>query len=473
MMNPNGAIRWAAVGLAALLAGCVSAPTPVGPGVLWQPPGRAVSRGEEWQAARTEQPDLSRPRTLAELADLALRRHPASRKAWNDARAAAARVEAARGTFMPAVVGTAGASLQSVEAQPDSFDQDTVRVGPGLQVNYLVLSFGGGRSAAVEAALQTVYAADYAFNRSLQDVLLGVETAYYGLVSAEAGIAAAEANLKDARTALEAAKTRLNAGAGTRLDVLQSQANVDESLYALASVQGQLQAARGALAVAVGAPADTPVKVVPPAEGTPPPLSSQDISALIDRALQRRPDIAALRATVAAKQAAATAVGANLWPSLYFNGSVSRTQYDNDGEKPMQDRDWSYLAGLSLQWTLFDGFQTLSARRAARAEVEAVQAVLAQAELAASADVWFRFHAHETALKKVAASAAVLASASASHNAALDSYRNGVKSLLDVLNAESLLAQARSQQIAARLEAFASFAQLAHAVGLLGTGRSE
>ena len=71
-------------------------------------------------------------------------------------------------------------------------------------MNYLVFNFGGGRKAALDQALQTVYAADFAFNRSIQDVLLAVETAYYGAVSAQAGVAAADlANLELSRVTLE------------------------------------------------------------------------------------------------------------------------------------------------------------------------------------------------------------------------------------------------------------------------------
>jgi N-ethylmaleimide reductase len=155
---------------------------------------------------------LGEPMTLAELADTALQNNPASRKAWNDARAAVAQVAQAKGYFMPTLVANAGASREKTTAEPDTYDSGSTRYGPGLEVNYLILNFGGGRKAAVEAALQTVYAANFTFNRSIQDILLAAETAYYGVISARAGIQAAEATVKDARTALEATQIRKSAG---------------------------------------------------------------------------------------------------------------------------------------------------------------------------------------------------------------------------------------------------------------------
>ena len=371
--------------------------------------------------------------------------------------------------------GGHGDGRQHTSTEPDNLDQDFIKYNPGLQLNYLILNFGGGRKAAVEAALQTVYATDFAFNQSIQDVLLAVEAAYYSLVSAQAGIEAAETNVKDAKTTLDAAQERLNAGTGTQLEVLQAQANYDQSLYGLAGAQGLLKVAGGSLALAVGMPADTVLQVTPPSMEVPAPLSVQTMRQLIDAALLRRSDIAALRATLAAKKATVTAVGSELWPSLYLTGSASRDYFDvqKESAQPMQESDWAFFGGLSLQWTLFDGFQTLSAKHVAEAQAESAKAQLEQAQLAASTEVWTRYNTYETALQKYKFSLAYLQSATASHEAALESYKAGLKSILDVLNAESQVAQARSQHVTARQEAFTALSTLAHATGLLEKGGAD
>ena len=469
IMKRLGSTLFLAAALAASLGGCLSAPAPSDPVSVWSPPSAAQQQADPWPDLRHRQPDAAKVLALPELADIGLRNNPATRKTWNEARAAAAQVEQARGYFMPTITAVGGVTRQHIATQPDTLDQDFTKYNPGLQVNYLILNFGGGRQAAVEAALQTVYAADFAFNQSIQDVLLAVESAYYGVVSAQAGIEAAETNVKEAKTTLEAARERLNAGMGTQLEVLQAQANYDQSLYGLAGAQGQLKIACGLLAQAVGEPADTALQVTAPSMEVPEELSVENMRQLIDAALQRRPDIAALRATAAAREATVTAVGSELWPSLYLTGSASRDYYDVQKESslPMQDRDWAFVAGLSLQWTLFDGFQTVNAKRVARAQAESAKAQLEQAQLAASADVWTRYNAYETALQKYKFSVAFLQSATASHEAAMESYTAGLKSILDVLNAESQVAQARSQHVAARQEAFTALSALAHATGLL------
>jgi outer membrane protein len=460
------------VGSAALLAGCMSAHPPTDTTTPWTPPKAAQNPDHIWDSVRAQPIDKSKPLTLAELADIALQNNPASRKAWNEARAAAAKVSQARGYFMPTLVANAGAGREKTTAEPDTFDSSFTKYGPGLQVNYLILNFGGGRQAAVEAALQTVYAANYNFNRAIQDILLATETAYYGLNSALTGALAAEASVKEARAALEAAQIRKSAGAGTELEVLQAQAVYDQSLYGLASAQGQALVARGSLAQAIGVPADTELRVTEPTVNVVDSLQTLDMQKFIDEALNRRPDIAALRATLAAEKAIVKAVGSELWPSLYFTGNATHDSFQNVSGKELQESDWSYSGGISLQWTLFDGFQTLSAKRVAQAQADSLLAQLQQAELAASADVWARYHNYETALQKYKFSTAYLHSASSSYHLALDSYKAGLKSILDLLNAESQLAQARNQQIAARQETFVALANLAYSTGLLEKGGS-
>jgi outer membrane protein TolC len=61
-------------------------------------------------------------------------------------------------------------------------------------------------------------------------------------------------------------------------------------------------------------------------------------------------------------------------------------------------------------------------------------------------------------------------SAGASLELAFESYQSGVKTILDLLNAENQLAQTRSQQIAARQEVFTALANLAHATGIIEKG---
>jgi outer membrane protein len=101
-----------------------------------------------------------------------------------------------------------------------------------------------------------------------------------------------------------------------------------------------------------------------------------------------------------------------------------------------------------------------------------MRAQLRQAELAASAEIWARFQNYETALRKHEFSTVALKSAAASREMALESYNAGVRTLLDLLNAENQLSQARRQQVAVRQEVFSALAYLTYVTGLIEKGHT-
>ena len=120
---------------------------------------------------------------------------------------------------------------------------------------------------------------------------------------------------------------------------------------------------------------------------------------------------------------------------------------------------------LSLNWTVFDG----GARRSRLAEAEA-QIRAAEAGVAATRDriqdqVWTAYSNLNTAFRQREAATALLTAATQSYSAALESYNYGVRNLLDVTNAQKVLAQARSTDIQARTQVLAALADLAFRTG--------
>lgn len=368
---------------------------------------------------------------------------------------------------MPSITGVAEGERRKVDADPASFDTDYLRLAPGLQLNYLIINFGGGRQAAVEQALHSVYASNFSFNRSIQDVVLSVELAYYGLHAAKAGVNAAEANLKDALTSLNAAQSLRDAGLGVELDVLQAQAACDQATYARTDALGRLKSAEANLARSMALPADANIPTEFTTNAIPAQLPISNMRTLIETAIAKRPDISALHSALTSRLAAIRVSKAANKPSLYLNGTASRGSFDTYGGKELQADDWSAAATLSLRWTLFDGFQTQSSRDTAMAQAEALRHQLEQAKIAVAAEVWTRYYAYDAAVLKHHASLALLKSTSSAYEMAFQSYTSGLKSILDVLDAENRLAQARRQLAESQQEAFSALAYLAHATGVL------
>ena len=469
-MRRNVAVILTMVALAT--AGCGTVETPESPTRSWVPPASLHQEDPVWQQVRRQanQPEPGKPLTLAQLVDLALTNSPASRKAWEEAHAAAIGVAQAKGYFAPTVTAVGGARYDRYSAEGPNNDRNRAAIGPGLELNYLVLNFGGGYDAAVEQALQTVYAANFQFNQTIQNAMLATETAYYELVSATAAITASEEIQKDAVAVLDAAVKRKDAGLATKLDVLQAQTIVDQSCFLLETARGRAKTARGMLALAVGIAADSPFDVAMPADDVAAGINQPEISRLIDESLARRSDIAALRAQVAAKEAAVKVAKAAGSPSLYLTGGTYWNEYGNFGDSTGADRDLSFSAGVAVRWDIFDGYRNRNEQHAAAALARAAREQLRQAELAAGAEIWIQYNSLDTALQQLVFSRSVLVTATETQRMASESYQAGMKGILDLINAETRLAEARIQVITSRQAIFSALARLAHAAGTLSKG---
>jgi outer membrane protein len=79
--------------------------------------------------------------------------------------------------------------------------------------------------------------------------------------------------------------------------------------------------------------------------------------------------------------------------------------------------------------------------------------------------VWVAYSNLTTAFRQREAAAALIAAATQSYSAALESYNYGVRNLLDVTSAQKALAQARSTDILARTQVLAALADLAFRTG--------
>jgi outer membrane protein TolC len=82
--------------------------------------------------------------------------------------------------------------------------------------------------------------------------------------------------------------------------------------------------------------------------------------------------------------------------------------------------------------------------------------------------VFNSYYALRTATQRVRTSGDLLASATQSEQVALGRYKAGAGSLLDLLTAQAVLADARAQVIQTRLSWYTTLAQLAHDAGILG-----
>ena len=410
---------------------------------------------------------------LPAVVDVALRNNPETRRAWEDSRAAAARYGRSLSAYYPevGVEATAGPSrfLFQNDPQPITIKQNELQ--PQIELTWTLLDFGR-RASTAEASRQRLLAANFAFNRKMQDVVFAAQRAYFALDAAKGMQRAAEKNLELARSVREAAEERAALGLATQPDVLLTRQVDAKAVYDLENARVLVSDAQAALALALGVPANAPLEIAD-LESQPLPRNlSVAVDDVIDAALQQRPDLAARMAQIRAGEAAVEKARADFLPTIGFSGSygedIWRYRINGAPRDDVASPDYAYM--FNFDWDLFKGFDRVNAVREAEAERDAARAELANLQLEATAAVWKAYFNYRAARKKLDYAESLLRASQDAYDANREGYGLGLNTIVELLTGERDLANARYLVVQTRAELLTRSAELAWAAGAMEVG---
>jgi outer membrane protein TolC len=383
------------------------------------------------------------PLTVDAAVRIALDRNPVTRAAAEGVRVAEAAAGEARAPYYPTLgVGASYARWETHAFLPEGLVGSTIpsTIGPtndwtAAFTGRYTLYDSGRRAADLRTALAHQRVAEHEAARVRQDLAFEVRRAFYALVGARDGERVAAMNLARAEEHLRLAQERRAAGAVSGGDVVQAQVQVAEARLARVRVESLVQQARGALNTAMGLPVATPIE--PDSQETPvAPLDAIDVSGGLAQALADRPAIrAAVQRALAATEAVSAAQSA-FGPRIAAEWSAGL----RDSEFFPSDRDWR--AGVTVTWSLFDGFakrHRLAGARAARARGEAE---VERARQAVQAEVWSAHAKLRETHEAIGAAEALIRDADENVRIARERYRVGAGTVNELLDAQAALARA-------------------------------
>jgi len=406
--------------------------------------------------------------SLSELIDLAETHNPATREAWERACAQAASLGVTRAALFPtlAAIAVSETSRQQAFFGNRFYGQEAQDFQVELDLNYTLFDFGA-RTGRINDARARLLEANFAFNDTHRQLIYQVQEAYFRLLSSMGQEDAAQASLSNAQAVQQAAEDRLAHGLATLPDVLEARSATAQAEYDLQAILGTEEIARGDLATAVGTSA-TAVIHVQPLDQVPTPDSIGDtVDEAIDRALRQRPDLMQQVAKIRSATARVKEAKAAYYPTLSLNASTATPLiYGLQSPYP-----WAHTADLvgaldfNLQWTVFDGGVRKKGLAQAQADAHAAEAQVKVARIQIADEVWAAYSNLNTAFRQREAALALLQASVESYSAALESYKYGVRNLLDVTAAQRTLAQARTADILAQAQVLTAFAELAFRTG--------
>jgi outer membrane protein len=424
------------------------------------------------QLASDRQPlwhlDPQRIYTLPELIDLAELHNPETRAAWQRARLRADELGIARSAYYPTLeAAVLAASIRQAPLIGEFFHRQTIAlVRPTLHVEYLIFDLGG-RSGAVDVGRANLLIQNLEFNDTHRRLIYEIASSYFRLLNAEGQREAAEVSFKNAETVESDAEYRLKNGLATRPDLLEASAARAQADYELQATVGAEQIAQSELATTMGLPADAQFRVQNLSELPVPTSAADSLGEEIERALQQRPDLLGDMARIRAAHGELKQARSSYFPTIHFagDGGVVRGRGQQDPYPGHYAEGEIWSAGLELRWTLFDGLRREKRVAAAKAEMSAVDADLHALRDQIEKEVFTAYTNLRTALRQQQAATALLEASSQSYEAARRSYDLGLRSQLDVISAQKSLAQARSEDVAARSGLLLQVADLAFRTG--------
>ena len=463
-------------GLGALLAGCT-----VGPDFVPPPEPQVQSFAEEPVDVSVSDPREAQQRLALGKKIAAswwsLMRSPQLDKVLQQAIADSKTIAAAKATLaqaQEAVTATAGglypqvnlnASISRQKPNPEaqgiqqpSSIFNLYTIGPSVT---LPLDIFGETKRQVEQQDALAQFQSQQLNAAYLTLTGNAVNQALAIASARAQIKAVEAIIADDEHNLKSVEEELKVGSSTKIDLESARSQLATDRNQLPPLRQQLSVAKHALSVLAGKA---------PAEWSPPDFELADFKlppelpvTLPSEIVHQRPDILAAEAQLHAATAAVGVATAQLYPNLSLSASFSQQALTTGPLFTAASSIWSAAGNLTAP--IFHGGTLTAQKRGAEDAFQATLANYQQTVLTSFGQVADTLKALEHDAQLVDGQRRALDSAQASAELTRTSFESGQANLLQVLDAERLLQQARLGYVRAVAQRYQDTAQLFIAMG--------
>ncbi|HEX8980759.1 MAG TPA: TolC family outer membrane protein [Parasulfuritortus sp.] len=309
--------------------------------------------------------------------------------------------------------------------------------------------------------------AEAQFSQAEQALILRVARAYFDVVSAREAIAAAEAQVRAMEEQLAQATHGHQVGTLAVTDVYEAKSRRDLAMAQLVVARNELSNTRTELGKIVGHVAYPLAKLKPGA--VTPQLQPSDSQSWSNQARESNPAVIAQKASLAAAREEVSRNRAEHLPTLDLNASYGRNYSSGSLTWPT---DYSTLAvsrqaGVQLNVPIFSGGASSARVKASVANQFKAQADLEAARRQAAADADQAYVGIENGVAEVEALESAVQSSRNAVKGSLAGFKLGIRTNIDVLNAQQQLYGAIRDLAKARYESLYQVLKLKAAAGIL------
>ncbi|NIY74434.1 TolC family outer membrane protein [Thalassospira sp. HF15] len=352
--------------------------------------------------------------------------------------------------------GSAGVRDNETEVNGSTTDNSLRPYTVGLDVTQ-PLYRGGRTTAETDRAESRIKAARASLRSTEQDVMLQVATAYFNVLRDTAVVELNQNNVRVLERQLEATRDRFEVGEVTRTDVSQAEARLAGAKADLISAQGALANTGAQYERLVGNPPSN-LEIPNPLAGLP-----TSISDVLSIAQGQHPDVLQAVYTEEAAQSDIRLSEGSLYPEVSLSAGVERTHEAQTEDLTSDTAD--IIASVSIplyqQGAVFSNVRSAK-QTAGQARIQIDEARRAVIENATSA-----WETLVTARASIESQQAQVSSAEVALDGVQREASVGSRTVLDVLDQEQELLQARVDLVGSRRDAAVAEFQVKAAMGAL------
>ena len=419
------------------------------------------------------------PLTLQQAVAIALEKNPQRKAALADTKSAAYDVKIARSSLLPRLtfsetvlrgndpVYVFGSKLRQQRFTSADFALNTLNT-PAPFGNFstrlsgswtLFDSLASWRS--VNRAELMKEASQHELERTEQETEYQVIESYFGVLLAKKQVDVAEQSLKTAEAIVERSKNRYEAGVIVESDYLSAQVRFAGRKQELIRVQNNLSLARAQLSAALGL--STSTDFAPVDELSERSLPAVKLEDLEQQAMTSRPDLRRIRSGEAAQKQSVLIAKSSFGPRV---NAIAGWEADNPTFLAGGGGN-NWLAGMELQFDLFQGGAKRAQLAREQATLEKVSALQEAAKDAVRLEVRRAYYDMDTAKQQLEVARLAIADSKESLRVNQNRYDAGLSTITDLLASEETARRTQTDYWETVRRYFTGYAALELASGTL------
>ncbi len=432
--------------------------------------------------AFAQQGDAEKQLTLQNCIDIALQRNTNVLQAQYQSQSQDAKLLSAYGALLPTVDATGQFQYQYNQIQsgvtvggvliPLTAKSISRRYAAGIGANYTLFD-GTANIAGLNMVQSQSKSAGLSYTRAKQTAVYQTTQQYLAVFNARDQLKISEDNLKRDQRQLEQIKESNSVGSASLADVYQQQAIVSGDEYALVQAKNNYDQSQANLKFFLGIPVSDSVIFADPAVSSSIDTTQfeqenaryRQIAALLDKALESRPDYEAALENVNASKSSLTIAKAAYSPTI-----AAFAQYGINGPglgSGDLSQNKAFYGGLTVTLPIFNGFQTQTNIQVADVNLKSAEQTLDATRRQVQLDVYQALLNLYSSEKGYESAVNAVAYAKINLETAQEKYKIGSGTLLDVLTANAIYTQDLSNQVVAAYTYIQAKQQVEYALGTI------